>query len=87
MLLYFEESSNFDKRKELPVLKHTTEAGIPAIFLNKEEKTEPSDSMGDQKSSRNRKYSFQLALHRWKNNVEIQIIDMMHDQVLQQLFW
>lgn len=43
--------------------------------------------MGDQKSSRNGKYNFQLALHRSKNDAEIKIIDMMRDQVLEQLFW
>lgn len=31
MLLYLKESSNFDKVNELTVLKHTTEAGIPAL--------------------------------------------------------
>lgn len=46
--------------------------------------------MEDQKRSRNKKNPltyFQLTLQRAKNNVEIKIIDMMHDQVLDHFFW
>lgn len=46
--------------------------------------------MEDQKRSRNKKTPltyFQLTLQRAKNNAEIKIIDMMHDQVLDHFFW
>lgn len=30
---------------------------------------------------------FQLTLHRAKNNAEIKVIDMMHEEVLDHFFW
>lgn len=89
VLLCLKESANSDKVNELTVLKHITEAGIPAFFFFLIKRA-PSDSMEDQKRSRNKKTPltyFQLTLQRAKNNVEIKIIDMMHDQVLDHFFW